>query len=91
MTNFPIGRHGWSGNCRPEIVGTNINRTFSVGCFKYFPAKNEKGYKKGPVIVRIYGLTQNPGPVYKMAVKVCDQLDAGTYNGNKNIYIGGVK
>lgn len=80
----PAGTHAFYGTCAPIECFRNTTETFSVGCFEWVPASGG-GTKRGPTKVRVKGWTYNPQWVYDRAVKVCKELDAGTYNGTKTI------
>lgn len=45
--------------------------TFSVAVFRWVLRADGKGTKRGPVIVRISGQTDNPEPVYEKALARC--------------------
>ncbi len=82
------GQHDYHGACAPGnawLALTSRHFRFSVGCFQYLPKASGSGVKRGPVKVRITGFTHSPELVYEKAAEVCRQLDAGTYNGPRNI------
>lgn len=79
--------HKYSGQCAPGNGRMLANNTFSVGCYEVGPKANGKGEKRiGAVKVRVSGYVSNTGAVYnRKAEEICDQLDAGTYFGPKNV------
>lgn len=88
MTQQAIaGQHGWHGNCDPQNMPyiKFAYGGFSVACFEYIPKKSG-GVKRGPVKVRVKGRLERPQAVYYKATEICRQLDAGTYNGPKNVW-----
>ncbi len=88
ITPAVAGQHDYHGACAPgnaPPTWTSRHFRFSVGCFQYLPKANGRGVKRGPVKVRITGFTRSPELVYEKAAEVCRQLDAGTYNGPRNI------
>lgn len=90
-TNIPsavAGQHAWYGNYDPAhytpLYGNYY--TFSVSCFEYLP-KSSGGLKRGPAKVRVSGRRDKPEKVYEKATEICRLLDAGTYDGPKNIVV----
>jgi len=75
--------YDFSGSCAPDK--TSQCETFSIGIFQWIPA--EKGLKKSPVIVRIYGRSDYPGEVYEKAHEICGQLRDGEYKGKKYVRV----
>lgn len=83
--------HGFDGNCRPSGFGkfhSGSQLTFSVGIFQILPKANGQGTKRGPVKVRVKGYTIDPEAVYTKAREIVDLLDAGKYNGPRNVSVG---
>lgn len=80
-------KHDFSGRGAPEKGSTRWNRTFSVGVFQWVHKVNGKDLKKGHVKVRVKGRTDNPELVYNKAREIIAVLDAGTYNGPKNVTV----
>ena len=69
------GRHDWSGAWMPNRSVYISNETFSVGIFKWVPARS--GLKKTAVIFRIKGACRDAEKIYKAADDICDRLDNG--------------
>ena len=91
MNHKQIGKHEFSGSCAPGVGWVNyIN--FSVGIFEWMPC-NFKGKprmdccKRGKVKVRVSGNISCEHAVYKKAREICQQLDAGTYDGPRHVII----
>lgn len=77
--------HGFAGHCSPyNEKYTWRHDTFSLGIFPMVPRKGG-GYKRGAVIVRVKGWTENPEQVYDKAREVVDALDKGIYKGPKYV------
>ena len=83
-----LNKHYFEGSCAP---GTSpyvlLWDTFSVGVFEAISTADGKHIKKGPVKVRVKGLTRYPDPVFAKAREIADALDAGTYSGPKNVSV----
>lgn len=77
-------KHGYSGSCDPSKTNWSF-KTFSVGIFQWVPRSSGEGFKKGKVLVRVEGFTNDPEKVYSKAQEICEQLDKGTYNGKKSV------
>jgi len=83
-----VGNHEYSGQCAPGNGSMWSNTTFSVGCYEMVPRKRDKSSsKRGPLKVRVRGLVSNSQAVYDKAEEICNQLDAGTYTGPKNVKV----
>jgi len=80
-------KHDYSGSYAPNKSTRERVDTFSVGCFQWLPKSNGKGLKKSAVKFRIRGYVSNPGPVYKMAETICDQLDRGLDLPTKSVFV----
>lgn len=64
------GVYDWSGSCAPGPGKSVIYKTFSVGVFCWEPKKSG-GLKKGKVIKRFWGYTDDPDFVYQQADSYC--------------------
>jgi hypothetical protein len=83
-----IGKHGYDGNCSPLGHESSAGQeTFSVGIFEWVETRNKIGVKRGPVKVRVKGRYSHPQAVYDKAQEIASDLDAGTYNGPKNVSV----
>jgi hypothetical protein len=78
--------YDWLGNCDPATYKPLCGRfsAFSVACFQWLP-KAKGGLKRGRCVVRVFGPTSRPDLVYSKATEICNQLNAGTYAGPKNV------
>ena len=68
------GIFDWSGSCAPREGGSVMNATFSVGVFRWEPKKSG-GLKKGKVIKRFKGYSNDPEAVYKQVFAYCKMLN----------------
>jgi len=83
------GTHSYDGACRPGACAMSMSsqKTFSVGIFEWVPKAHCKGYKRGPVKVRVYGLVSDPRSVDIKAREIVTALNAGTYTGPKRVRV----
>lgn len=51
-----VGKHDYD---KEKCLTNGLNKTFSVGIFKFELKKNGKSMKKGKTIVRVSGLVEN--------------------------------
>lgn len=66
------GKSTWLGR---QVRGTMPGqKTFSLGIFRYVPAKN--GLKRSPVVERIRGTFDNPREAFERAAERCEVLEA---------------
>ncbi|HTC01027.1 MAG TPA: hypothetical protein VK705_10120 [Ferruginibacter sp.] len=65
----------------------NYWHNFSVGIFKWELTSDGKRMKKGKVIVRVKGCSSLHASIYDMAENVIKQLDAGDWDGRKNVVV----
>lgn len=79
-----VGTHAFSGSYDPDSweITHFPEQTFSVGCFEWI-SRSGGGVKRGKVKVRVKGRIDAKEHVYERAKVVCEQLDAGTYDGPK--------
>ena len=83
-----MGKHEYSGAWSPRVGGQYYsNTTFSVGIYEAFPEFAGERAGKSAVKVRVSGYTIKPELVYQKAREICEQLDAGTYAGPKNVSV----
>lgn len=80
------GRHAYFGSCAPGEGGWSGQQSFSLGVFEWLP-KSRGGVKKSKIKVRVSGQVSDPEPVYERAKAICDDLDAGRYNGPKHVVV----
>lgn len=84
--NERIGSHGFAGALDPGEASSRWE-TFSLGVFEWVPRSSGNGAKRGPAKVRVVGPTAHPDIVRARAQEIAEQLDAGTYNGPKNVLV----
>ena len=85
-----LNKHYFEGSCAPGGKLPPLAYhwdTFSVGVFEAVSTADGKHIKKGPVKVRVKGLTRYPDPVFAKAREIAAALDAGTYSGPKNVSV----
>ena len=67
----------WYGDCDPAVRPGVRVETFSVGCFQWIPRTGVRpGLKKGKVMKRFSGSTDNPKAVYRRAQAWCDMKNS---------------
>lgn len=71
-----------------HLISANsiVNRTFSVGIFKWVAARNGR-VKKSRSEVRVSGLVKNKENVFKVVSEVRSKLQAGTWSGPKTVKV----
>jgi len=82
--------HGFSGSCAPDGNNWIKYENFSLGIFELIRKKGKNpnnSIKHGPVKVRVSGRTSNQKAVYDKAREIVTLLDAGTYQGPKNVRV----
>jgi len=75
------GEWDFDGSCAPPEDGKEItwNHTFTLGCFQWVRRGKEgngKGLKKGKVMYRVKGYTDNPKAAYQKAREYCARKNA---------------
>ena len=78
-----VGKHDYD----KENAITGLNKTFSVGIFKWELKSNGKSMKKGKAIVRVSGLVENKENVFEFAENVVKDLDANMWDGRKSVVV----
>ena len=63
------------------------SETFSYGVFAMVRTADGQRWKRGKVLVRVSGYSGNADAVKSEAKRICDALDAGTYNGPKRVSV----
>lgn len=90
MNEEPKRIHGYSGSCAPDGKNWIHYKNFSLGIFELIPKKGKhpaNSFKHGKVKVSVYGHVSNEKAVYDKAREIMNQLDAGTYQGPKNVRV----
>lgn len=77
--------HGYSGACAPGAHP--MGETFSYGIFQWIPKASGKGHKRSTVKVRVSGRCENADAVRRRTEEIVAALDAGTYQGPKNVRV----
>ena len=74
--NKVVFLHDFDGECAPAIGGTYTGcEGFSVGIFRWIPKTSGRGLKKGKVIYRVRGKTNDAERVYAQAREMCKIFD----------------
>lgn len=81
--NMAIGKHYFDGACVPRVDGYCRWETFSLGIFE--AVSGSRGVKRGKVKVRVKGYTSQPAAAFIVAKEIVTLLNAGKYNGPKNV------
>lgn len=79
-----LGKHDFGGSCLDH--NSTWCNTASVGCFEWLRASCGQ-LKRGKVKVRVSGPIHMADQIKAKAEEICNQLDAGTYTGPKNVRI----
>lgn len=78
------GKYDFDGECAPHRNPKHHYDTFTLGIFEWEPKRSFTGrpgallpsqLKRGKVLVRVKGLTANPGPAYEEARDRCRILN----------------
>lgn len=76
------GKYGFDGAWKPNAAGLKIapgQQTFSLGVFPWVPkSKISSGaYKRGKVVTRVVGSTDDPQRAVDLAQRIVDALASG--------------
>lgn len=71
----PAGTWDFDGACAPGRAHGR-HRTFSLGCFQWIPKASGKGTKRGKVVKRFVGLTDDPESAFEQARAWCTERNA---------------
>ena len=77
--------HGFDGAWAHGLNRRSVH--FSYGVFPLVRTKDGQRWKRGKVIVRVWGNSSNADAVKAEAKRICDALDAGTYTGPKRVMV----
>ena len=80
-----VGKHDYDKE--NSLAGSEWNKTFSVGIFKWELKNNGKSMKKGKAVVRVSGPCVKADEVFKMAEHIVLSLDNNDWDGRKNVLI----
>lgn len=79
-----VGKHDYD---KDNALVNGINKTFSVGIFKWELKNNGKSMKKGRTIVRVSGLVSDKDKIFAFAEKVVNDLDTNLWDGRKSVVV----
>lgn len=84
--NAPERRlHGYDGEWAGGMY--KDSKTFSYGIFPLVRTADGRNWKRGKVIVRVSGYSYNAAAIKAETQRICDELDAGTYDGPKLVFV----
>lgn len=83
-----IGTHWFDGKCKPNTENFHSSmQNFSLGIFEWVARDSGKGIKRSSVKVRVSGSVSCPEKVEEKAKEIVALLDAGMYEGPKNVKV----
>lgn len=78
-----VGKHDYDRDA--ALTGPGLNKTFSVGIFKWELKSSGKQMKKGKCVVRVAGEVAKAEDVFKMAENIVSHLDSDLWDGRKTV------
>ena len=79
-----VGKHDYD---KDSAILSGLNKTFSIGIFRWELKSNGKSMKKGKAVVRVIGEVSNASNVFIAAEEIVNQLDAGKWGRQKTFTV----
>lgn len=82
-----VGKHDFDRESAEVMASNKSLKSFSVGIFKWELKSNGNQMKRGKVIVRVSGKTEDKDKVFYHSEKIVELLDCDEWDGRKTVVV----